>query len=81
MASETEGYGKTYEPEPQLNTSTMLCPCHSPANKELLRILISTDNHVGFNEKHPVRGMDSFLAFEEVRSSALLGPNALRALR
>ena len=64
-----------------------------PGSKELLRILISTDNHgkktrtdpvlklqapllfraavsVGFNEKHPIRGMDSFLAFEEVLAKA-----------
>lgn len=32
----------------------------------LMRILISTDNHLGFMEKDPVRGDDSFRAFEEV---------------
>ena len=36
------------------------------ADENTLRILISTDNHLGYNEKDPVRGMDSFAAFEEV---------------
>ena len=32
--------------------------------------MISTDNHVGFLEKDPIRGGDSFLAFEEVLTRA-----------
>ncbi len=32
----------------------------------VIRIFFSTDNHLGFNEKDPVRGDDSFIAFEEV---------------
>ena len=36
-----------------------------PPGPNLLRIAISTDNHLGFLEKDPVRGCDSFLAFEE----------------
>ena len=31
-----------------------------------LRIMLSTDNHLGYAERDPVRGMDSFAAFEEV---------------
>lgn len=38
-------------PEPDANT---------------LRVLISTDNHLGYLETDPIRGMDSFAAFEEV---------------
>lgn len=34
------------------------------------RILISTDNHVGYKEKHPKWGNDSFAAFEEVLEKA-----------
>jgi len=30
------------------------------------RILVSTDNHIGFKENHHIRGNDSFDAFEEV---------------
>lgn len=36
------------------------------ADPDLLRILISTDNHLGYLERDPIRGMDSFAAFEEV---------------
>lgn len=32
----------------------------------MVRIMISTDNHLGYLEKDPVRGDDSFRAFEEV---------------
>jgi double-strand break repair protein MRE11 len=31
-----------------------------------LRIMVSTDNHLGYLERDPVRGNDSFAAFEEV---------------
>ena len=31
-----------------------------------IRIIISTDNHLGFQERDPVRSNDSFAAFEEV---------------
>ena len=33
---------------------------------DTLRVLISTDNHLGYCETDPVRGLDSFAAFEEV---------------
>lgn len=36
------------------------------ADENTLRVLISTDNHLGYAERDPVRGMDSFAAFEEV---------------
>lgn len=32
----------------------------------IIKILISTDNHLGYLERDPVRGEDSFRAFEEV---------------
>ena len=35
-------------------------------DEDILKILVSTDNHLGFLEKDPVRGIDSFAAFEEV---------------
>jgi double-strand break repair protein MRE11 len=31
-----------------------------------MRVLISTDNHLGYAERDPVRGNDSFAAFEEI---------------
>ncbi|KAI9930604.1 hypothetical protein ASPWEDRAFT_50846 [Aspergillus wentii DTO 134E9] len=33
---------------------------------ETIRILISTDNHVGYNERDPIRGDDSWKSFHEV---------------
>ncbi|KAJ1985378.1 meiotic recombination [Dimargaris verticillata] len=35
-----------------------------------IRILVATDNHLGFMEKDPVRAEDSFLAFEEILKTA-----------
>jgi double-strand break repair protein MRE11 len=32
----------------------------------MLKFLICTDNHLGYNEKDPICGMDSFTAFEEL---------------
>lgn len=49
-------------------------------DKDTLRILVSTDNHVGYLESDPLRGQDSFTAFEEMLQVAvaeevgLLGP-------
>jgi len=36
-----------------------------------IRVLITTDNHLGFAERDPIRGEDSFNAFEEVFEHAL----------
>ena len=36
-------------------------------DESLIRIVISTDNHLGYKERDPIRSMDSFAAFEEVR--------------
>ena len=33
---------------------------------DILKILVATDLHVGFMEKDPVRGEDSFIALEEI---------------
>lgn len=35
-------------------------------DEDTLRILVSTDNHLGYCERDPIRGFDSFAAFEEV---------------
>jgi double-strand break repair protein MRE11 len=37
-----------------------------PPNSKTIRLMISTDNHLGYLESDPVRGLDSFAAFEEV---------------
>jgi double-strand break repair protein MRE11 len=45
----------------------MTVPSSDPDN---VRALISTDNHLGYLEKDPLRGDDSFRAFEEVLALA-----------
>ena len=37
---------------------------------DILRILVATDNHLGFMERDPIRGEDSFSAFEEILSTS-----------
>ncbi|KAI8094765.1 Metallo-dependent phosphatase-like protein [Thamnidium elegans] len=41
-------------------------------NENTFKILIATDNHIGYLETDPVRGQDSFLAFEEILKIAKL---------
>jgi double-strand break repair protein MRE11 len=35
-------------------------------NEDIISVLIATDNHLGYLERDPVRGNDSFAAFEEI---------------
>ena len=37
---------------------------YDPTNE--LKILIATDNHLGYEERDPIRGEDSFRTFEEI---------------
>ncbi|KAL3658000.1 hypothetical protein V7S43_017043 [Phytophthora oleae] len=37
-----------------------------PSEGDTLRVLVSTDNHLGYAEKDPVRGNDSFRSFREI---------------
>uniref|UniRef100_A0A1B0BIS2 Double-strand break repair protein n=1 Tax=Glossina palpalis gambiensis TaxID=67801 RepID=A0A1B0BIS2_9MUSC len=41
------------------------------ALNDIMRIMISTDNHLGYGEKDPNRGEDSFIAFEEMLELAV----------
>ena len=41
------------------------------AEDDIIKILVSSDNHIGFLERDPIRGEDSFLAFEEVLGLAV----------
>lgn len=38
---------------------------------DLLKILVATDNHLGYAEKDNVRGNDSFITFEEILQNAV----------
>jgi double-strand break repair protein MRE11 len=47
-----------------------------PPDEDTLRVMIATDNHVGFLERDPVRGLDSFAALEgRVEASSLYTPS------
>ncbi|KAG9400494.1 Double-strand break repair protein mre11a [Aphanomyces cochlioides] len=41
-------------------------PVPSPSDESTIKILLSTDNHLGYNENDGVRGRDSFRSFEEM---------------
>ncbi|OWZ18927.1 Double-strand break repair protein [Phytophthora megakarya] len=38
----------------------------APRQGDTLRVLLSTDNHLGYAEKDPIRGNDSFRSFREI---------------
>lgn len=38
----------------------------SLSEADTIRILVATDNHVGYEERHPIRGDDSWKAFHEI---------------
>lgn len=40
-------------------------------NESEIRFLIATDNHLGYLEKDPIRGNDSFRSFEEILKIAI----------
>ncbi len=41
-------------------------PVDNHVDEETLRIMIATDTHLGYAERDPIRGNDSFAAFEEI---------------
>ena len=41
-------------------------PDDGPSPDDIIKILITSDNHVGYNEKDQIRSGDSFHTFEEV---------------
>ena len=49
----------------QQTTNQAQQPTNAP-DENTLRILLSTDNHLGYLERDPVRGDDSFAALEEI---------------
>ncbi|KAJ3719144.1 Metallo-dependent phosphatase-like protein [Lentinula guzmanii] len=38
----------------------------APSLEDTFRILLATDNHIGYNERDPIRGQDSINTFEEI---------------
>lgn len=41
-------------------------PSLAESESDTIRILVATDNHVGYEERHPIRGDDSWKAFHEI---------------
>ena len=39
--------------------------------EDTFRILVATDNHIGYNERDPVRGQDSINTFREILQLAV----------
>jgi hypothetical protein len=42
----------------------------TPAAADTIRILVATDNHVGYAERDNIRGEDSFTTFNEIMELA-----------
>ncbi|KAF5277199.1 hypothetical protein FQR65_LT03905 [Abscondita terminalis] len=40
--------------------------CENAQSEDIFKILIATDNHLGYAEKNAIRGQDSFVTFEEI---------------
>ncbi len=39
---------------------------NSIAPEDIIKILVATDIHLGYAEKHPIKADDSFVTFEEI---------------
>lgn len=46
-------------------------PVYETDPDNLFRILLATDNHVGYNERDPIRGQDSMNTFKEILQLAV----------
>ncbi|KAL0265632.1 UNVERIFIED_CONTAM: hypothetical protein PYX00_011345 [Menopon gallinae] len=61
------GRDKRHNPAAQNRSCAKLCRNYPHAQKvSPMRILITSDNHLGYKERDPVLSMDSFTTFEEV---------------
>lgn len=64
----------TFLSAPFQHVCTCACACMRARARatcsDVIRMLVSTDNHLGFAELDPIRGGDSFAAFEEVLATA-----------
>ena len=45
---------------------TNLDETEEPHPDDVLKVLIATDIHLGYGEKHSEKAMDSFITFEEI---------------
>ncbi|KAG6816621.1 meiotic recombination [Tephrocybe sp. NHM501043] len=59
----SDNEGRDSAPPPAIQSDT------SP--KDTIRILLATDNHIGYNERDPIRGQDSINTFKEILELAV----------
>jgi hypothetical protein len=58
--------------EPQQNQDSLHDPQQLlPEAPDTIKILLTTDNHLGYLEKDPIRGADSFKAMQEIFELAI----------
>ena len=55
---------------PRAVLPTFVTQSNVSAAANTIRILVATDNHVGYAERDPVRGNDSFTTFNEIMELA-----------
>lgn len=55
----------------QQNTSRDSCILIYLVPEDTIRILLATDNHVGYLERDPIRGQDSINTFREILQLAV----------
>lgn len=46
------------------------CPAYNLAEADTIRILVATDNHVGYEERDAIRKDDSWRTFDEIMTLA-----------
>ncbi|KZT22953.1 DNA repair exonuclease [Neolentinus lepideus HHB14362 ss-1] len=46
-------------------------PLEGPREDDTIKILLATDNHIGYNERDPIRGQDSIDTFKEILQLAV----------
>ena len=44
---------------------------HWPVPDDTIRIMLATDNHIGYLERDPIRGQDSINTFKEILQLAV----------
>ena len=69
-ASSSRNQNTTHDESEEEAAATAAAAEEPEEDESLLKILLSTDNHLGYNERDPIRGQDSFAALEEVLSLA-----------
>lgn len=40
-------------------------------SEDTIKIMLATDNHIGYNERDPIRGQDSINTFKEILQLAV----------